>query len=103
MNKLEEKANELAAIAKSYGLEPIVEVHLDWYANVDYTSNISSHIFFTETGKVSVKTKNYHGGSRTETIAARDLEDYLKWTAENIKDREARAKEREARKFRVLV
>jgi hypothetical protein len=56
MNKLQEKATELAELAKAYGLDPQIQVRGDWVVYVDYTRNLHSQILFTDTGRVSVKS-----------------------------------------------
>ncbi len=102
MNKLQDKARELVALGQTYGLEPKIEGQSDWVVYVDYTNNITSLIYFTDTEKVRVETWDY-SGRRKEKIALKNLEQVLEYVAKDIKDREQRAKEREARKFRALI
>ena len=103
MDKLQDKARELVALGESYGLQPKIEGQSDWVVYVDYTNNITSLVYFTDTEKVRVETWDYHGGRRKEKIAFRNLEQTLEYVAKDIKDREARAKAREATKFRALI
>jgi hypothetical protein len=102
MNKLQEKAAELVALGESYGLEPKTNSQSDWVVYVDYTNAITSLIYFTDTGKVCVETWDYKG-RRKEKVALKNLEEVLEYEVKDIKDREARAKERHARKFRALI
>ncbi len=103
MDKLQDKARELVALGQKYGLDPKIEGQSDWVVYVDYTNNITSLIFYTDTEKVSVQTWDYNGGRRKEKIALKNLEQTLEYVAKDIKDREARAKAREATKFRALI
>jgi len=102
MNKLQDKARELVALGQTYGLEPKIEGQSDWVVYVDYTNNLTSLIYFTDTEKVRVETWDY-SGRRKEKIALKNLDQVLEYVAKDIKDREARAKERHARKFRALI
>jgi hypothetical protein len=102
MNKLEEKAAELVALGESYGLKPKIEGQSDWVVYVDYTNAITSSIYFTDTGKVSVETWD-HNGRRKEKVALKNLAEVLEYEVKDQQDREARKKEREARKYRALI
>lgn len=102
MNKLQEKARELVALGQSYGLDPKIEGQSDWVVYVDYTNAITSSIYFTDTGKVSVETWD-HKGRRKEKVSFKNLAEVLEYEVKDQQDREARNKEREARKFRALI
>ena len=102
MNKLQEKAAELVALGESYGLKPKIDGQSDWVVYVDYTNEITSLIYFTDTGKVCVETWDYKG-RRKEKVALKNLEQVLEYEVKDIKDREARAKERQVKKFRALI
>jgi hypothetical protein len=83
MNKLEEKAEELANMARQYGLEPVIQKHGDWYVNVDYHKSFYSHVSYTDTGRVSVKTweKVF---SKWESVALKSLDEYLEFASKQI-------------------
>lgn len=99
MNALEAKALELSELAKGYGLEPKIEVRGDWVAWVEYNFNLYSQITFTDTGKVSVKSWDSHGGRRRESVALRNLDEFLQYAGEQKKKADERRAKKEADKF----
>jgi hypothetical protein len=92
VNTLETKATELAELAKSYGLDPKIQVRGDWLVYVDYTHNFHSVITYTETGKVRVESFDIHGGNRKEKISLKNLDECLQWASERKISEEKRAK-----------
>ena len=99
MNALEAKAVELSELAKTYGLEPKMDVRGDWVVWVEYNFNLYSQITFTDTGKVSVKSWDSHGGRRRESVALRNLDEVLQWAGEQKKSADERRARKEAQKF----
>jgi len=75
MNKLEEKANELIAIAKMFGLEADSRPRGNDFVDIEYhtkKARIYTLISYTETGKVKIDTWETNGRKR-ETVPAKYL------------------------------
>jgi hypothetical protein len=85
VNTLETKATELAELAKSYGLDPKIQVRGDWLVYVDYTHNLHSAITFTDTGRVSVKSWERFG-RKSESVSLKSLDSYLRYAGEQKKE-----------------
>ena len=83
MNKLQSKAAELVAMANALGVEADTTetpnyIRVDFYQNLKSGkfSRIQSYITETDTGRVSVKSRE-RVGRRTETIALKNLPDWV--------------------------
>jgi hypothetical protein len=98
MNALEVKANELADMARAYGLEPEIEVRGDWLVFVRYSGRFYSQVSYTNTEKVSVKSWDSDGVSR-ESVALKHLDEVLKYVGERKKNADERRARKEAEKF----
>ena len=90
MNKLEEKAAELIAIADSFGIEYEIENRLghdsqDLYlVIINYKTTqgrFYSSVQYSETKKASVETWE-HIGSRRERVSLKSLPDFFRYHAE---------------------
>jgi hypothetical protein len=99
MNALEAKAVELSDLAKTYGLEPKIDIRGDWLVYLDYAHNLSSVITYTETGKVRVESYDFHGGRRKEKVSLKNLDEFLQWAGEAKKIADERRARKEAEKF----
>jgi hypothetical protein len=75
MNKLEEKATELIAIAKMFGLEANSRPRGNEFVDIEYhtkKARIYTLISYTETGRVKIDTWETNGRKR-ETVPAKYL------------------------------
>ena len=85
MNKLQEKANELIALAKDNGLEANSRPRGNDFVDIEYTTKrarIYTMISYTETGRVKVDTWETNGRKR-ETVPAKYLGDLFSSVARN--------------------
>lgn len=98
MNALEAKALELSELAKSYGLEPKMQVRGDWLVYLDYTHNLHSAITFTDTGRVSVKSWE-RWGRKNESVSFKSLDSYLRYAGEQKKEADEKRAKKEADSF----
>lgn len=98
MNKLSEKAQELANIATNHGLEPKIREVGDWLVYVDYTHNLHSAITLTDTGRVSVKSWE-KVGRRNESVALKSLDSYLRYLGERKKEADEKRAKKDADSF----
>lgn len=90
MNKLQEKANELIAIANSFGIEYEIEnreghnngilyaVIIDWKTT---EGRFYTNVSYTETEKARAETWEKMGG-RWERVSLKSLPDYFRYHAE---------------------
>ena len=89
MNKLEEKAKEILAIADSFGIEYEIENRTGhnsqevYLINIDYKttgSKFYSCISYTETERARVESWEKMGG-RWERVSVKSLPDYFEYHA----------------------
>jgi hypothetical protein len=85
MDKLQDKATELIAMAESQGITAKISYQSEHYIYLDYSDRISSHISYTYTGKVSVKSWE-DWGYRRNAISTKNLATYLQDYAQTKKD-----------------
>jgi hypothetical protein len=87
MNKLEEKATELVAIAKMFGLEAQSHARGNEFVDIRYTTdkaNIYTLISYTETNRVKVETWERNAG-KTEKVATKYLGELFAYVAASEK------------------
>jgi hypothetical protein len=83
MNKLEEKAAELIAIAKMFGLEAESHTRGNEFVDIRYITekaNIYTLISYTETNRVKIETWERNAG-KTEKVAVKYLGELFKYVA----------------------
>jgi hypothetical protein len=86
MNKLQEKATELIALAGSCGIETITQTRGNYAVDIEYKvrkGRLISTITYTETGRVSIATwESYPAFSNR--VSLKNLGDYLKAHARDM-------------------
>jgi hypothetical protein len=86
MNKLEQKASELIAMAEAYGIETKTQQRGDYALDILYKvkgSRILSVITYTDSGRASVET--YESTPRKKTkISLNALADHLEYYSEKV-------------------
>lgn len=76
MTPLETKTLELQNVATEYGFTATVRFVGEHTANIHYTPNLSSQLYYTPTGKVKVDTFD-KVGRRSDRVALKHIREYL--------------------------